>query len=70
VTSVIPVIDLLAAAALTLWLDWQESRHASDAFFTKWTPRARVWGLAAALWLLILFLGPQANVVTFVYQGF
>jgi D-alanyl-lipoteichoic acid acyltransferase DltB (MBOAT superfamily) len=70
VTSVIPAVDLVAAAALTLLLDWQESRHATDAFFMKWTPRARAWGFAAALWILILFLGPQANVVTFVYQGF
>lgn len=70
VSSAIPFIDLLAAAALTLWLDWQESRHATDAFFMKWTPPARAWGFAAALWLMVLFLGPQANVVTFVYQGF
>jgi len=70
VTSVIPAIDLVAAAALTLLLDGQESRHAGDAFFMKWSPRARAWGFAAALWILILFLGPQANVVTFVYQGF
>jgi D-alanyl-lipoteichoic acid acyltransferase DltB (MBOAT superfamily) len=70
ITSAIPFIDLLAAAALTLWIDSQESRHATDAFFTKWTPTARAWGFAAALWILLLFLGPQANVVTFVYQGF
>lgn len=70
ITSSALFFDLSAAAALTLWLDWQESRHATDAFFTKWTPRARAWGFVAALWLLILFLGPQANVVTFVYQGF
>ncbi|MFZ5857788.1 MAG: MBOAT family O-acyltransferase [Chloroflexota bacterium] len=70
ITSTVPFLDLFAAAALTLWLDWQESRHATDAFFTKWTPRARAWGFVAAMWLLILFLGPQANVVTFVYQGF
>jgi len=70
VTSFIPVPDLLAAASLTLWLDWQERRHDSDAFFLKWTPSAQAWGFALALWLLILFLGPQAGVVTFVYQGF
>lgn len=70
VTSFIPVPDLLAAAFLTFWLDWQESRHATDAFFLKWTPRTRAWGFALMLWLLILFLGPQAGVVTFVYQGF
>jgi D-alanyl-lipoteichoic acid acyltransferase DltB (MBOAT superfamily) len=70
ITFNIPIIDLLAAALFTLWLDWQESRYATDAFFTKWTPRAQAWGLALALWLLILFLGPQAGVVTFVYQGF
>jgi D-alanyl-lipoteichoic acid acyltransferase DltB (MBOAT superfamily) len=70
VTSYIPVLDLLAATFLTLWLDWQESRHATDAFFLKWTPSAQAWGLALMLWLLILFLGPQAGVVTFVYQGF
>jgi len=70
VTSFIPVPDLLAAASLTLWLDWQVSRHTSDAFFLKWTPSAQAWGFALMLWLLILFLGPQAGVVTFVYQGF
>lgn len=70
ITSFLPLPDLLAAAFLTLWLDWQEARHAADAFFMKWHPRARAWGFALALWLLILFLGPQANVVTFVYQGF
>ncbi len=70
ITSAIPFIDLLAAALFTLWLDWQESRHAAEAFFMKWTPRAQAWGFAAALWLLVLFVGPQANVVTFVYQGF
>ena len=70
VTSFIPAPDLVAATALTLWLDWQESRHASESFFLKWSPRAQAWGLAAALWLLILFLGPQAGLVTFVYQGF
>lgn len=69
-TGVIPVLDLIAAAALTLLLDWQESHHATDAFFMKWSLHARAWGFAAALWLLILFLGPQASVVTFVYQGF
>ncbi len=70
ITSYIPLIDILTAVAITLWLDWQESRHATDAFFIKWTPRAQAWALVAAFWLLILFLGPQANVVTFVYQGF
>jgi alginate O-acetyltransferase complex protein AlgI len=70
VTSFIPIPDLLAAAVFTLWLDWQERRHDSDAFFLKWTPSTQAWGLALALWLLILFLGPQAGVVTFVYQGF
>jgi len=70
VTFFIPIPDLLAAAVFTLWLDWQESRHATDAFFLKWTPRTQAWGLALALWLLILFLGPQAEVVTFIYQGF
>ena len=70
ITTTLPAPDLLAATALTLWLDWQESRHATDAFFLKWTPRAQAWGFALALWLLILFLGPQAGVVTFVYQGF
>lgn len=70
VTTTIPFVDLLAAAALTLLLDWQESCHATDAFFMKWNPHARAWGFAAALWILILFLGPQAHVVTFVYQGF
>lgn len=70
VTSYIPVLDLLAATFLTLWLDWQESRHATDAFFLKWTPSAQAWGFVLTLWLLILFLGPQADVVTFVYQGF
>ena len=70
ITTTIPVPDLLAAAALTLWLDWQESRHSTDAFFLKWTPRAQAWGFTLALWLLILFLGPQAGLVTFVYQGF
>jgi alginate O-acetyltransferase complex protein AlgI len=70
ITTAIPVPDLLAAAAFTLWLDWQESHHATDAFFLKWTPSAQAWGLALAVWLLILFLGPQAGVVTFVYQGF
>ena len=70
ITTTLPVPDLLAAASLTLWLDWQESRHATDAFFLKWTPRAQAWGFALALWLLILFLGPQAGVVMFVYQGF
>ena len=70
ITSAIPAPDLIAAAAFTFWLDWQETRHATDAFFMKWTPHAQAWGLVAALWLLVLFLGPQANVVTFVYQGF
>jgi alginate O-acetyltransferase complex protein AlgI len=70
ITSTIPLPDLLAAAILTLWIDWQESRHATDAFFLKWTPSARAWGLVAALWLLILFLSPQMGAVTFVYQGF
>jgi len=70
VASLIPVPDLLAATAFTLWLDWQERRHDSDAFFLKWTPSAQAWGLVAAIWLLVLFLGPQAGVVTFVYQGF
>ena len=70
ITAFVPVPDLLAAASLTLWLDWQESRHATDAFFLKWTPSAQAWGFALMLWLLILFLGPQAGVVTFVYQGF
>lgn len=70
ITTFIPVIDLLAAAVFSLWLDWQASRHATDAFFVKWSPRAQAWGLALMLWLLILFFGPQANVVTFVYQGF
>ncbi len=69
-SSAPPFIDLFFAAAACLWLDWQESRHASDAFFLKWTPAKQAWGFALALWLLILFLGPQANVVTFVYQGF
>jgi alginate O-acetyltransferase complex protein AlgI len=70
ITTALPVPDLLAAASITLWLDWQESRHATDAFFLKWTPSTQAWGFALALWLLILFLGPQAGVVTFVYQGF
>jgi alginate O-acetyltransferase complex protein AlgI len=70
ITSAIPAPDLLVAVALTLWLDWQETRHSTDAFFLKWTPRTQAWGFALALWLLILFLGPQAGVVTFVYQGF
>jgi alginate O-acetyltransferase complex protein AlgI len=70
VITTVPVPDLLAAAAFTLWLDWQESHHATDAFFLKWTPAAQAWGFALAIWLLILFLGPQAGVVTFVYQGF
>jgi hypothetical protein len=70
VTSYLPLLDLLAAALLSLWIDWQESRHATDAFFLKWKPSAQAWGLAAVLWLLILFLSPQMNVVTFVYQGF
>lgn len=70
ITSYIPVIDLSTAVILTLWLDWQEIRHATDAFFMKWSPTAQAWGFALALWLLFLFMGPHANVVTFVYQGF
>ena len=70
ITSFIPVPDLLAIAAFTLWLDWQEHHHDSEAFFLKWTPAAQTWGFVAAIWLLFLFLGPQAGVVRFVYQGF
>jgi D-alanyl-lipoteichoic acid acyltransferase DltB (MBOAT superfamily) len=70
IVSFVPAPDLIAIALISLWLDWQETRHATDAFFMKWTPTAQAWGLAAMLWLLILFLGPQAGVVTFVYQGF
>lgn len=70
IVSYVPALDIFAAFAFTLWLDWQEARHASEAFFMKWSPRAQAWGIALTLWLLILFLGPQANVVTFVYQGF
>lgn len=70
VTSNIPLLDLLAAMLLSLWIDWQESRHATDAFFLKWKPPAQAWGLVIVLWLLIFFLSPQMNVVTFVYQGF
>ncbi len=62
--------DLLLAIALSFWLDRREAHHASQAFFLHWSPRAQAWGLTIALWLLLLFLGPQANVVTFVYQGF
>ena len=70
VAAPIPAIDLFSAFAISLWLDWQESKHNSDAFFLKWSPRAQAWGLALAIWFLILFLGPQAGLVTFVYQGF
>jgi D-alanyl-lipoteichoic acid acyltransferase DltB (MBOAT superfamily) len=70
VTTPIPAIDLVTAALVTLWLDWQETKHESDAFFLKWTPAAQVWSVTLALWLLILYLGPQAGVVTFAYQGF
>lgn len=66
----IPILDLLPAAVTSLWIDWQESKYNTDAFFLHWTPRAQAWGFALALWLLILFLGPQAGLVTFVYQGF
>ena len=66
----LPLIDLLSAAAFSLWLDWQESRHHSDAFFMQWKPTAQAWGFALALWLMLLYLGPQAGTVTFVYQGF
>jgi D-alanyl-lipoteichoic acid acyltransferase DltB (MBOAT superfamily) len=68
--SPLPFIDLLPAAFVSLWLDWQESRRNSDAFFMQWKPSAQAWGFAFALWLLILYLGPQAGTVTFVYQGF
>jgi D-alanyl-lipoteichoic acid acyltransferase DltB (MBOAT superfamily) len=70
ITSYIPLLDLLAAAIISLWIDWQESRHSTDAFFLKWTPSAQAWGLVATIWLFILFLSPQMGVVTFVYQGF
>jgi D-alanyl-lipoteichoic acid acyltransferase DltB (MBOAT superfamily) len=70
VTSYIPIPDLFAALLLTLWLDWQEARHGMDAFFLKWKPSAQAWGLAAAIWILILFLSPGLRTVTFVYQGF
>ena len=68
-TAPIHAPDLFLALFLSFWLDSQES-HATEAFFLKWSPRAQAWGLTVALWLLLLFLGPQANVVTFVYQGF
>jgi len=70
ITSYIPLPDLMAAGIISLWIDWQESRHAADAFFMKWTPSAQAWGLVGVLWLLILFFSPQMGVVTFVYQGF
>jgi D-alanyl-lipoteichoic acid acyltransferase DltB (MBOAT superfamily) len=70
VSAPLPLLDLIPAAALALWLDSQEFKHDSDTFFLKWTPAAQAWGLALALWLLILYLGPQAGLVTFVYQGF
>ncbi|MEW5941380.1 MAG: MBOAT family O-acyltransferase [Chloroflexota bacterium] len=68
--SLLPFIDLLPAALVSFWLDWQENRHGSDAFFLQWKPSAQAWGFALALWLLLLYLGPQAGTVTFVYQGF
>lgn len=68
--AALPWLDLLPTFALSLWLDWQEGRRNSDAFFLQWTPSAQAWGFALGLWLLLLFLGPQAGLVTFVYQGF
>ncbi len=70
ISTPLPLLDILPAFAASLWLDWQESKHNSDAFFMKWSPNSQAWGLAIAIWLMILFLGPQAGLVTFVYQGF
>ena len=66
----LPLIDLLPAIVVSFWFDWQESKHGTDSFFMKWKPSAQAWGFALALWLVFLFLGPQAGLVTFVYQGF
>jgi len=70
VSAAIPWIDLIPAFAFSFWLDWQEFKHDSDTFFLQWKPSTQAWGFALALWLLILYLGPQAGTVTFVYQGF
>lgn len=66
----IPWPDIILSIAFSFWFDWQEAKHESDAFFVKWTPRAQAWGFAIVIWLFILFLGPQAEAITFVYQGF
>lgn len=70
ITTNVPALDLSAALILTLWLDWQEARHSTEAFYLKWKPSTQAWGFAAAVWILILFLSPGMQAVTFVYQGF
>jgi D-alanyl-lipoteichoic acid acyltransferase DltB (MBOAT superfamily) len=62
--------DFFLLTIFSLWLDRQEISSAREDFFMVWSPSAQAWGLGAALFLLVLFLGSAANLAGFVYQGF
>ncbi len=52
----------------SLWLDWRQEKH-EELFFRNWSPWGQAALLAAAVLLLLLVSGADAQ-VPFVYQGF
>jgi hypothetical protein len=63
-------MDILVPPLFSLWMDWQEHRHADLAFPRRWKPSAQAWGTAAAVIFLVLMSGTGADLSGFVYQGF
>jgi len=60
--------DIFILAFLSLWMDWQESRHTDLSFPRTWKPSAQAWGVALAILLLLLFTGTGTDLSRFVYQ--
>jgi hypothetical protein len=65
----LPDPRVCALVALTLWIDWAQSRHGDEFVFLQWPWPARAALLAAAV--LAVFLVAQSDLsAPFVYQQF